>query len=40
MNDHEKVQELLRIKDQAPITIDPRKTALIVVDAQRWFARP
>ena len=39
MNDHEKVQELLRIKDQAPITIDPLKSALIVVDAQRWFAR-
>ena len=40
MNDHEKVQELLRIKDQTPITIDPLKSALIVVDAQRWFARP
>lgn len=40
MTDHEKVQELLCIKDQAPITIDPQKTALIVVDVQRYFARP
>src|ERR1700676_2780823 len=40
MNDHEKVQQLLRIKDQAPITIDPAKSALIVVDVQRWFTEP
>jgi biuret amidohydrolase len=40
MTDHEKVQELLRIKDQAPMTIDQAKSALIVVDVQRWFARP
>lgn len=40
MTDHEKVQELARIKDQAPITIDLEKCALIVVDVQRFFARP
>ena len=40
MTDHEKVQELLRIKDQAPLTIDAEKSALIVVDVQRFFARP
>ena len=40
MTDHEKVQELLRIKDQAPMTIDPGKSALIIVDVQRYFARP
>jgi nicotinamidase-related amidase len=40
MTDHEKVQELLRVKDQAPVTIDPDKSALIVVDVQRYFARP
>ena len=39
MTDHEKIQELLRIKDQAPIAIDPLKSALIVVDVQRWFTR-
>lgn len=40
MTDHEKVQELVRIKDQAPIRIDPLKSALIIVDVQRYFARP
>ena len=40
MTDHEKVQELLRIKDQAPLTIDPAKSALIIVDVQRYFANP
>jgi biuret amidohydrolase len=40
MADHEAVQKLLEIKDQAPITIEPRSSALIVVDAQRFFARP
>ena len=40
MTDHEKVQELARIKGQAPITIDFEKCALMVVDVQRFFARP
>src|SRR5208283_1150638 len=40
MTDHEKILEMLRIKDQAPLSIEPMKSALIVVDAQRWFARP
>src|SRR4051812_10088876 len=40
MTDHEKVQELLRIKDQAPITFDPSRSALVIVDVQRYFARP
>jgi nicotinamidase-related amidase len=38
--DHEKIQELLRIKDQTPIALDPIKSALIIVDVQRWFTRP
>jgi biuret amidohydrolase len=38
--DHEKIQELLRSKDQAPIVFDPLKSALIVVDVQRWFTQP
>jgi biuret amidohydrolase len=38
--DHEKIQELLRVKDQAPVALDPLKSALIVVDVQRWFTRP
>jgi biuret amidohydrolase len=40
MTDHEKIQELLRIKEQAPLTFDPQKSALIVVDVQRYFASP
>jgi nicotinamidase-related amidase len=40
MNDHEKVQQLLRIKEQAPISFDTTRSALIVVDVQRWFSEP
>ena len=40
MTDHEKVQEIIRLKDQAPITIDSLKSALLIVDVQRYFARP
>lgn len=40
MADHEKVQQLLRIKDEAPVTFDPRSSALIVVDVQRYFSTP
>ena len=39
MSDHEKVKEILKLKDQAPLELDPGKTALIIVDAQRYFAR-
>ncbi|HUE84748.1 MAG TPA: isochorismatase family cysteine hydrolase [Vicinamibacterales bacterium] len=39
MTDHEKVQELIRVKEQAPLTFDPQQSALIVVDVQRYFAR-
>ncbi|MBI4907315.1 MAG: cysteine hydrolase [Acidobacteria bacterium] len=40
MTDHDKVKELLRTKDQAPLSIEPATSALIVVDVQRWFTRP
>jgi nicotinamidase-related amidase len=40
MTDHEKVQQLLRIKDEAPVTFGPRASALIVVDVQRYFSKP
>lgn len=39
MTDHEKMKELLRMKDEAPITFEPPKSALIIVDVQRWFSR-
>lgn len=31
---------MARIKDQAPLPIDPERSALIVVDMQRFFVRP
>lgn len=40
MTEHEMVQQLLRIKDQAPVLVDVEKSALVVVDVQRFFARP
>ena len=40
MTDHENVQQLLRAKDQAPVTFDPRASALVIVDVQRYFCRP
>ncbi len=40
MTEHEKIQAVVRIKDQAPLALDPVKSALIVVDMQRYFVRP
>lgn len=39
MSDHEKVQAILKLKDQAPLELDPTRTALLIVDAQLYFAR-
>ena len=40
MTEHEKIQEIIRQKEQAPVALDPRRTALIIVDVQRFFTRP
>ena len=40
MTDHEKMQEIIRLKDQAPIALDPEKSALLIIDVQRYFAKP
>jgi nicotinamidase-related amidase len=40
MTDHEKMQELSRIKEQAPIALEPEKSALLIIDAQRFFSKP
>jgi nicotinamidase-related amidase len=40
MTDHEKVLELSRIKEQAPVALDQEKSALLVVDVQRFFSMP
>src|SRR5271167_1838533 len=39
MTDHEKIQEMIRQKEQAPIALDPGRTALVIVDVQRFFTR-
>ena len=40
MSEHDKVLELIRIKDQAPLSLDPRKVALLIIDVQRYFVSP
>lgn len=40
MTDHEKILEIIRQKDQVPLALDPQKTALLIVDMQRYFVRP
>ena len=40
MSDHKKVREILKLKDQAPLVMEPQRSALLIVDAQRYFARP
>ncbi len=40
MTDHEKILAIIRQKDQVPIKIDPQKTALLVIDMQRYFVSP
>jgi nicotinamidase-related amidase len=39
MTDHEKVLEIIKLKDQAPLNFEPQKSVLLIVDAQRYFAR-
>ena len=40
MTDHEKILAIIRQKDQVPITLDPHKTALLIIDMQRYFVSP
>lgn len=40
MTDHEKMQELSRIKELAPIALEPEKSALLIIDVQRFFSEP
>jgi nicotinamidase-related amidase len=40
MTEHEKIQELVRQKDRAPLTLEPAKSALLIIDVQRHFTRP
>jgi isochorismate hydrolase len=40
MNEHERILEVIRLKDQAPLTFDPHRSALLVIDVQRYFVSP
>jgi nicotinamidase-related amidase len=40
MNEHEAVMAIVRQKNEAPFALDPARTALLVIDVQRYFVRP
>jgi nicotinamidase-related amidase len=40
MSEHDQVTAMLAAKNAAPIELDPARTALIVVDMQRYFTQP
>ena len=39
MTEHEKLQEIMKIKDPVPLPLDDGRSGLIVVYVQRYFAR-
>ncbi len=40
MSEHEQCVGVLRAKNQMPVQLDPSRTALLVVDMQRYFTEP
>ena len=40
MNEHEQVIGIIRAKNANPISLEPKRTALVVVDMQRYFTQP
>jgi ureidoacrylate peracid hydrolase len=40
MTEHEQCIGILRAKNEGPIELDPSRTALIIVDMQRYFTQP
>jgi len=40
MTEHEKIREMVFQKELAPFALDPKQTALIIIDFQRFFTRP
>jgi len=40
MSEHEQIIGIVAAKNRTPIKLDPRRTALIVVDMQRYFTQP
>jgi len=40
MSEHEQFTAVLRMKNAAPLDLDPSRTALMIVDMQRYFTQP
>jgi biuret amidohydrolase len=40
VNEHDKILEIIRLKDEAPLDFDARRAALLVIDVQRYFVGP
>jgi isochorismate hydrolase len=40
MPEHEQVTAMLTAKNAAPLDLEPARTALIIVDMQRYFTQP
>jgi nicotinamidase-related amidase len=40
MNEHDQIIAVVAAKNRMPIELEPRRTALIVVDMQRYFTQP
>jgi nicotinamidase-related amidase len=40
MNEHDKILEIIRLRDEAPLDFDPEHAALLVIDVQRYFVGP
>jgi biuret amidohydrolase len=40
MSEHEQVTGMLSAKNEAPLELDPARTALVIVDMQRYFTQP
>jgi nicotinamidase-related amidase len=40
MTEDQMIEQMIRQKEQAPIAIDPTRSALVVIDVQRFFTRP
>ena len=40
MNEHESVLAIINQKNSAPFVPDPARTALLIIDVQRYFVRP
>jgi nicotinamidase-related amidase len=40
MTEHDQILGIIRAKNQSPLELDPVRTALVVVDMQRYFTQP